>query len=404
MRVCETKQNSPTDWVSQRGYYIDKFSPDTRLEQKPYFQQTLNSSNGYYLTGPYIDLGGNGVIRTYCKHLQTKTHNPKDKDTSRDEPEDAVLCLDFPLTTPIGDSVASAVARFGGAAARAQCDGLNCTVRDGPVGEPSFAEKFKALFYPSAKVNYDDSRDLSGRLAAAANQHQQANLTGQVTMLPSPSKPGLIRLAVPTEPGQILLVKIDLAAYQWWRSFWLSLAAGSAATTVLLFLLMFADYGLKVKEQERAFNAVDTIMSDVPAPYARVGEDGRFIKCNTAFANLLGYDSVEHAMPQLRNHLYEDYLDREGKEIYNAVKEERREGKEYRSYLVKLYTGGGPGLGPLVSVRVHGGDVPTPLLARKQPGQSFGIILRTEEPKPVAVRVHKPTEAAIVERSAPAGH
>jgi hypothetical protein len=69
MRVCETKQNSPTDWMSQRGYYIDKFSPDTRLEQKPYFQQTLNSSNGYYLTGPYIDLGGNGVIRTYCKHL-----------------------------------------------------------------------------------------------------------------------------------------------------------------------------------------------------------------------------------------------------------------------------------------------------------------------------------------------
>jgi PAS domain-containing protein len=207
-------------------------------------------------------------------------------------------------------------------------------------------------------------------------------------------------LTVPNQINQFVAVKLDLASYQWWRLFWLSLEAMSLAATVLMVIFIFADYGLKLKEQERAFAAVDTIMSDVPAPYARVDVDGKFIKINDAFGRLMGYGSANEAFAALRTLTYEDFLVDEASEAeYQKIKEERRDGMPYRSYLVQLWVGGGPGKGPTTWVRVHGGDVPTPHAARNKPGQSFGILLKTDPPKPKAVKDDKLDEE-IVDRVA----
>jgi PAS domain S-box-containing protein len=167
---------------------------------------------------------------------------------------------------------------------------------------------------------------------------------------------------------------------------WLSLAAACLAITGILALLILADYGLKLREQERAFAVVDSIMSDVPAPYARLDEDGKFLRVNDAFALLMGYQSAARGSAELKQYKYEDFLyDEASKEIFHTIKQERREGKPYRSYSIQVWTGGKPGVGQVKWLKVHGGDVPTPHTARKKPGQSFGILLPIDAPRPVAV-------------------
>lgn len=221
---------------------------------------------------------------------------------------------------------------------------------------------------------------------------------GGLTFLGNNDSSGVIKFTVPSGGSKVLAIKFDIKGYQNWRTIWLSLAAGCIAITAILALFILADYGMKFKEQQRAFSAVDLIMSDVPAPYARLDEDGKFSRVNDAFAHLMSYQSAAQATAELSQYSYEQFLyDDASKDLYHTIKQERRDGKPYRSYTVQLWTGGKPGLKPIRWLKVHGGDVPTPHTSRTKPGQSFGILLPVEAPRPVVLIDQKSATEVITE-------
>jgi len=380
-RLCEASLDSPTSY-SQHSYYIDKFSPDTYLQQRPYFEQTVLVKHTLksYWTGAYVDLGGNGIVRTYCHYLDAGS-------------EDAIVCFDFSLKQDMRASIRNQVDQFGGTATEFSCANSSCSKSDQEDGPFDFS--ISRLLHPSTLLTAIDVQQLNREFKAAAGRGSQAAFTGKLSVLAPVGGNSMGLIVVPLGDNHILVIKLDLESYQRWRSVWIAVATICITATALMTMLVIFDYSMKLREQERAFNAVDTVMSDVPAAYARVDDDGKFIKVNDAFAKLVGFSNAEEALPRLRSLKYEDFLPDEDKELYERIKEERREGKKYRSYSVRLFSGGAPGVGDLISVRVHGGDVPTPHAARGKPGQSFGILIREESPKPFVVNSVSGLDAVV---------
>jgi len=289
--------------------------------------------------------------------------------------------------------IRSEITRFGGTATDFVCSDQTGCKRDPtqPTVPLPNAVRLMSLFYPPRELEPLEDREINDKFLEARDHATEATFFGDITILERDSESGVIKFTVPLGNNKILAIKFDVTGYQKWRTVWLSLTAACIAITAILALLILADYGLKLREQERAFNAVDCIMSDVPSPYARLDEDGKFLKVNDAFAQLVGYSSAAEAAPELKQYAYEEFLvGDENKAVFHDIKKERREGRPYRSYPVELWAGRKPGILPKKWVKVHGGNVPTPTTARNKPGQSFGILLPMDSPpKPVVVIDHK---------------
>jgi len=414
-RLCEA--NISPLWTKQREYYKDQFTASTLLEDRPYFDETLADKNvvtdlslsppqmllsqAFHRTEPYIDLGGNGVVETFCRRMPINATIKQD-DVSKDAVKaakvegtrypytsDAILCLDFRLRNNIENTLLMKIRRFGGYAAEFMCDPQSgCTedIQQSSMRDVPAKYKILALLYPPLEFSKDDKERLSNKFKSLAAKNEQSQITGRISVDYVKAGSGPVMFTVPLGASRILAGKLDLSRYQELSSGWVTLFAIFAAAAFIMLFVILASYGLKVKEQERAFEAVDTVMRDVPAPYARVGADGKFLKVNDALAETLGFESAQVALPQLRDRTYEDFLaDDESRDTYKEIKEERRNGAPYRSYRVSLWTGGAPGKAPKAQFEVHGWDVPTPRISGKKPGQSFGILLPAGASKVITI-------------------
>jgi PAS domain-containing protein len=380
-RLCESSIGS--GFKSQRAYYENKFTSNTLLQTRPYFEPTVDNVDFFHSTQPYIDLGGNGVVQTFCHYIPAKRTYPGKGHVYK---TDAVVCFDFALKIDIRKAIASQISSFGGAVAEYECANGVCRISNRAEGDAGFDGRFMRVFFPAAEFSSEEEDEISRRYQNSQKHGQESAFFGDITVLNAAAKAGLVEFLLPRGNTQVVAVKFDLNSYEQMRTLWLSLAAACVAITFILAVLILADYGFKFKEQERAFSVVDSVMSDVPAPYARLDEDGKFLKVNDYFAKLMGYASADEGTVQLRDYKYEDFLaDDASKEEFKRVKQERREGKPYRSYVIQLWTGRTPGRPPVRWIKVHGGDVPTPHTSRKKPGQSFGILLPTDAPKPIVV-------------------
>lgn len=393
-RLCESSKR--TEWQEQRMYYANKFTTNTLLQRRPYFEPTVRNAGStfFYATEPYIDLGGNGAVKTFCHYLPV---SKKDQATRNTYKTDTVICFDFPLSTDLQKEIRSQLSWFGGIATEFSCENAQCTSVAGESGLPhAFSSMFLRVFFPATEFTSREINDINTLYQGSRSFSGESAFFGDVTNLNVDKKPGIIEFILPLGGTHVLAVKVDIRSFEWWRTLWISLTAVSVALTFILAVLILADYGLKFKEQERAFAAVDTVMSDVPSPYARLDEDGKFLKVNDAFANLQGYRSAAEATPELKKYEYMDFLyDQASKDEYLAVRKERLEKKTYRSYLVQLWTGGQPGKGLPKWIRVHGWNVPTPHTPRNKLGESFGILIPTTGPGTLTVLDSKSSPKSV---------
>lgn len=381
-RLCETHLDP--GYSAQRDYYKNKFGSDTLLQTRFYFQEAVDNPNGFINTDPYVDLAGNGIIRTFCRYLRVGKQDVDNKVSFR---TDAVLCMDFATVTDFTNATRAVVSRYGGAVKKLSCIDV-CSEEEFVDGlEEPLNTRLLGIFYPSAKITTSEIDSVTDKYNEAKNAGRESKFEGGIVPLDAPK--GQLALTIPVEGKKgvsVLLVKLDLNSYQYWRTVWIIAAAVCVSITVGAVMLILADYGLKLKEQERAFTAVDTVMSDVPVPYARLNEDGKFEKVNESFASMLGYPTPTAAIVELRNYTYEEFLvDEKSKQEYRKIKDERRTRQPYRSYKIQMWVGGRPGVDPVKWLEVHGSDVPTPHSARNKPGQAFGILLPASAPGPVPV-------------------
>ncbi len=406
-RLCES--NIATSWQDQQDYYSSQFSAATFLPDRPYFAETLAAQNVsanptdqdtfgtlFHPTEPYIDLGGNGVVRSFCRPVpvglgvkfRSAVHgvNGSRDMNLRLYQSDAILCLDFRVEPNIENTLLAKIRRFGGTAAVFVCKSNLCVkdTTESATPDMSLGYRLLSLFYPEASLTTDDVEHISDKFANLSDNSNRSQMTGRVGVDPAPHSGTAVLFSFPLGRSRIFAGKLDLRTYQTMSSFWISAFGVSSACTFLIAVIILVGYGLKIKEQERAFEAVDTVMSDVPAPYVRVDECGKFLKVNDAFARQVGFDSAQTAMAILSRTKYEELLsDEVSKTVYHKIKEERRSGEPYRSYTVCIWAGGGVGKLPTKEFEVHGWDVPTPRASRQKIGQSFGILVPVKASKVV---------------------
>ena len=429
-RLCE---GSDPGWDKQRKYYKEQFTASTLLEDRPYFAETLadgniarvletpsapkNFSEVFHRTEPYIDLGGNGVVETFCRRMPIKVMLDEDKSSKKPTgskalseisrarypyTSDAIFCLDFRLKNNIQNTLLTKIRRFGGFSGEFTCDESRGCVPDpqqSSVNNVPMKYRVLALFFPPLDFDGDDTQNLSNKFKSLAAKNEQSQMTGRISVGYSGTTAGPVIFTVPLGSSRILAGKLDLHRYQELSSWWGSLFAIFAAAAVIMLVVILADYGLKFREQERAFEAVDTVMRDVPTPYARLDTDGKFLKVNDALAKQLGFTSAQAAMPVLRNQAYQDFIIDDDVKVYTDIRAERKNGKPYRSYTIRMWAGGEPGKPPITRFEVHGWDIPTPRISKNKLGQSFGILLPAGTPKVVSIgevqEAEKPSASSI---------
>ncbi|MGD0132618.1 MAG: hypothetical protein ABSE57_11255, partial [Bryobacteraceae bacterium] len=172
----------------------------------------------------------------------------------------------------------------------------------------------------------------------------------------------------------LLLCKLNIIGFGRHMTLLAAIAGAALVVLLLLFSLVFADFGLRLREQHRAFETVDRVMAKVPVPYVRADEDSKIISLNDEVARILGFKDRDTAVAHLRGKIWNDLLaDDESLEVSKENKRNRSVGEAAKPYIARLWKGFAHE--DKITVEVHAADIPEPTLAGAKTRASFGILL-----------------------------
>jgi PAS domain-containing protein len=408
MRICEAGTSRQSD------YYRDQFRPTMFFPDRPYFRETLSQGykpieNGatlaeFFLTAPYVDLGGNGVVLTACRTLSFATI------------ADSVLCLDFSFSNTMVKQVQDKLSHLGAVVVPVDC---SLQKRNDSSVQCHTADALRPQFPDLRHSHGDDVIFLQKTMQEAVGPSKPlSDIFGQIWLVQQTFNG--VRFTIPVgqslsdtgRTGTFLFCDIDLGRIQ--RSNVKRAALFTTALGLLLFLLflLVVDYGARMNEQEKAFDAVAEVMYGVPLAYCRTDiMSSRIIDFNEEFARLLGYRSLAEAREDLRFKSFADLIaTEEDHDRYSHIIQERKKGYPIGDYSLvlqkvarksskalrrvarkpptddqatpdertpynKAMGTSYEGSGERIRVRVHAAVVPTPQDPRGSFQQAFGILV-----------------------------
>jgi hypothetical protein len=238
-------------------------------------------------------------------------------------------------------------------------------------------------------VTTTDLKKLSNKLDDPGSKHSdvfgkisvltEAQLTGeQVFTVPM----GLIPPTTGTPEGEretaLLLCKLDIVAFGKYMTILAAMAGGSVVVLFLTTSLIFADFGLRLREQHLAFQTVDRVMAKVPVPYLRSDGTSKIIFLNDELARILGFKDRDVAYAQLFGKAWNEILaDEESRAVSKQSKSDRPVGEAAAPYVARLWKGFTHD--EKVTVEVHAADIPEPAIAGRKSRASFGFLLPPPE-------------------------
>lgn len=357
----------------QNTHYTKQFKPTTFFPDRPYFWSTIKDEENkkdfvdkrvlykvndvFYRTKPYVDLGGNGIVVTLSKRIET-------------EGITSGLFLDFSLGEQVKDIIKDRVKRLEGFSAETfwvvdnrRVDMVSPPTEQGmnPGASKEVLTKQQEELLKSSIVKFQaDSR---------------SNIFGQINVLYS-DESGKLVFTVPLGPLQrsnrvvrsLLYCEIDLEKYERLISIKIAIIAATLVLCLIAIGALVVDYVMKVKVTDRAFQNVSIAMSQAPIAYCRLNAEDQIIDMNNALGELLGYTRGE----LINKQKFEDLLaDQVSHEKYKRIQEQRRTGSGDTKYDIKLQKKDGSG----VEVEVHAAGISVPARNRKGIPQTFGILL-----------------------------
>jgi PAS domain-containing protein len=333
MRICEAGTSRQSD------YYRDQFRPTMSFPDRPYFRETLShrykplesgaTLADFFLTAPYVDLGGNGVVLTACRTLSSTTI------------ADSILCLDFSFSNTMVKQVQDKLSHLGAVVVPVDCSLQKRT--DSPV-QCHTADALRPQFPELRHSHRDDVIFLQGSIQKAVQSVPLSDIFGRIWTVQHMLS-GL-RFTIPVRQtlsdtgrtGTFLFCDVDLGRIQ--RSNVKRAAFFTMALALLLFFLflLVVDYGGRMIEQEKAFDAVAEVMYGVPLAYCRTDIlSSRIIDFNEEFARLLGYRSLVEAREDLRFKSFADLIaTEEDHDRYSHIIQERKKGYPIGDYSLVL--------------------------------------------------------------------
>ena len=358
------------------SYYGNQFTATTFFPSRPYFWPVFQRDKNkvgeelkvetvgdfFYVTRPYMDLGGNGFVMTLSRGIQIGGITQ------------AVVCFDlaFAPTKSVDRSLSDLVHTFNGTVIYADCD-----VDTGKCQEESDRGDVKAAY----EIKSSLMQNVQTYIDANRVPHERSILGGSIRVINSKKDTNEIQISVPTEgPSRgdsrtvkLLLLSLNLTEYKRITT-WIA-AVGCLTFGGMLLMLTFwlASMARVRKEYEGAFRRVAKVMYKSPTPYVRLDAQDRIRDCSLSFCERLGYPCKRASVEKMKRFTFKELVFDDDIEIYDDVQERRLNRKEVNPYTIRMKRADGSP----VSVVVISADVPSAEF--KTLPETFGILLDEEE-------------------------
>lgn len=355
-------------------YYGNQFPATTFFPSRPYFWPVfqrskvgedlkLNSNrlgDYFHITGPYMDLAGNGFVMTLSRGIQIG------------EMTQAVICIDLVLAPQksVNDALIDLTHTFNGTYAYVSCDMIQ-----GKCAPDTNHQDENAKVSEATKKNLIDSIQ---RYIDQRAQHESSILGGNIQVINTNKKMDNIQISLPTGAdytGDVRIVRLlllDLNLIEYERN--TNLIAVMACFTfgaMLLMLTFWLASTVRVKEEyEDAFKRVAKVMYNSKTPYVRLDAEDRISECSLSFCEKLGYEPDDASITELKKFKFIDLIaDENSIAIYNNVQESRVKDLDVKPYYLKLNKLGGD----IIAVKIISAAVPSYEVGKIP--ETFGILL-----------------------------
>jgi PAS domain S-box-containing protein len=345
-RIFNNKTDHPYD------YYGRQFPPTIFFPNRPYFWMAFkekkvsdyqiggekkdispspNQTVGdyFYVSRPYMDLGGNGIVITLARGLKI------------DGFTQAVICFDLPFTQNHGiqSTLRERMNAFQGEdkSVEVQC---KVSPKGGNVICTSTAPAEVNLNDTQKKLEDDIVRYIKGKNSGG----ELSEVFGNIQVINKGE--GSIQFSVPVAPATydaesqtatFLLSDINLIEYSA-RTFYIGISAATAFGLMTVWLAyLWGTTSRHRQEYQAALVRVSQVMSESSEPFVWLDENDHIRDVNKAFCTTLGYEFDEKTMHELRQHTFESLCaDKESEEEYKRVQARRKSEIDVEPYQLNL--------------------------------------------------------------------
>ena len=309
-----------------------------------FIHEQSNSGPLDYKTDPYIDLGGNGVVRTFSSRVELPNYR------------NGVICVDVMLP----DTETEIEERL--KALGAQVEVAQYTEGKQSLDMPAGEDKF----------NWVNSQFAPGKA--------KSRILGAIAFesdLTDNKNDDVIRFTVPIKKditGGTTVTKVLLVTFNfWWRRLWIWVAGGGFLLGIALVVFVTGNLFVHLRRHEEEMKAVlkkmSKVMYEAATPFAWLNEKNEFQQVNVSFLQVVGC-KTEHEL-KMHAPTFRDLVSADTTPVYDRMLEEGALGNPTPKYQIKIVKLNDEE----ISVWAHGESIPVPTLGRPRPPHRFGVFL-----------------------------
>jgi hypothetical protein len=340
--------------------YEETFPNNTLFMDRLYFWGAINpvefrqDKNNLgpldYETEPYIDLGGNGVVKTNSKRVELPNRRT------------GVICVDVVLPNT-QDQIINRLQELDGIVATGQ--------------------------YVESSVNSDGKSNVRLEASAADSGFDWVNLTttpssritGAIAFEEDfrlLSDPNVVRFTVPmggnARNGETVTNLLLVTFYFPSNKKWISFYTAGLVVGIGFFIFVMGNIIFQITDLTKKMNQVLVNMSEVmyyaTTPFVWLNENNEFEEANVSFLNMVECDTKT----DLKNHAprFKDLVAPESLPIYEEKLARSAKDHPTPMYWIEIVTAKKH---KKISVLAHGERIPYPTLGRKRAPHRFGVFL-----------------------------
>ncbi|MCX6590554.1 MAG: hypothetical protein NTZ56_03425 [Acidobacteria bacterium] len=385
---------------NQRIVYQNLFRATTFFPSRPYFvqafqrgepQQLANVSGKikdvFYVSQPYLDIGGFGVVITISRAVRYNGHS------------DAALCFDLRVNSPISFQLKEKLRSFGADRQEVTCDigfqgKIDCKPKNSP-GDVSLDE-VQANLMRNLRIAMS-SGDLStvvGNINTFSRPEHEVKRASAMELITYPYKvitgegTAPISFSVPinspvaagnnTLRAEFLLCNLNLGRFSQITSV---IGFSSIILLMIAFFVVVLSWQLEVQNRsgwQSAFDVFDGVMYGATTAYCRLDNDDRIVDCNTSFVALLKRPPDKVTVDWIKGQTFESHISPRSKGTYQDVQRRRRSNDGVAPYTIFFACSDGTE----IETRVTSGLIPSGNRGRLP--QTFGVVIPSSIDAPVS--------------------
>jgi hypothetical protein len=329
-----------TTFFPSRPYYIEAFKS---LKPATLAEVTGSTNDSFYVSQPYLDIGGFGVVITLARPVSYKWHS------------DAAICFDLRvrLDNPISFQLRKRLELFGATPQEVRCrigfrSNIECEPTGGRDGNFSLMRRLEKRLYGAMETG--DLSTVVGNISILDDptRREDVSQAGFLGFLKYPveiifgnnSRP--ITFAIPMNSpsapdtkaleARFMISSLNLERFQQITSLLGLVSVSSLALAFFTILLSWQGERRTRQSYEEAFKTVDRVLYGAPTPYCRLNAHDAVVDCNTAFCSLLKMPADGKSVQAIKGQTFESLVAPRSKATYQDVQQRRRTGYEVAPY------------------------------------------------------------------------